>query len=203
MKNIFEVGFPKHKPVLIVGKGPTMDRIKEVDLSAYTTIALNHTCALFYPDYAHFIDLDAYLDCEHFLARTHTIIIMPFFPHIGEKPREGRSLEKVIKKEISLCRKSIEDKLLYYYLSTAPNPTDYPTVKVHHFSGEAIVRLLGLLGIKEIRTLGVDGGKEEASLFKHTRSRPPTYEPQMEWIHKTVKEFDINYKPLFRVGDSG
>lgn len=154
--------FKSDKPWLIVGKGPSFDMIGEVDLTQYNVIGLNHVIYKIDCLLGNVIDIDVLSKSEDKLKCLH--IVTPWYPHINFTPTR-KNISKFIGEP--WCDKV--DTCLWYNSSRARRfraPAGGPRVTVKCFNAVAAVNLLGSVGIKEVRTIGVDGGKEYSDSFK-------------------------------------
>jgi hypothetical protein len=96
----------------------------------------------------------------------------------------------------------MKDRVFGYNLSTAAQMinkkwNDSPIIWATFFSAEAVVNLLGNLGVKEIKTLGVDGGKGQSEKFKDLQKINKNGD-DADWkgIRKSMSKFGINYAPI-------
>lgn len=197
------------RPWLILGKGPTFSERERHDLRQFNTISLNHTVREMPVDVAHFIDLDALLACSECLDANAQWLLTPLYPHINMQP-SGRALSALVREHAVLRRFADRGRLVWYYhdLVTRPDlkrrypPDADPIVRVDAFSAEAVVGILGAMGVREVRTLGVDGGIHYASAFHDlngvTRlaNGQDSFDRQFVGIQQTAKEFAMDYGPL-------
>lgn len=185
---------------LICGKGPTFDRhteVKDID-TAYVTFGLNHVCRTRRMNVSHIIDANVLdeIDC---IPDRMEYLVMPWHPHFKfiatPKTLIELSSEKPVLQELAS-----KGRLLWYNLSSWPKPHDAsPVVKVGWFSAEAAVGLLAMSGVKQIRTLGIDGGNKYAEAFKDIspfRGGHTTFDHQNKPIEDTVKKYCLDYGPL-------
>lgn len=194
---------------LVVGKGKSLQRHKDADVLGYKIITLNDACNVVRPNIAHAIDIDA---IEKFSAKviqdTRVKLLTVAYPHEGEKP--GRHLSWYIPRCAALYIKHEQGNLYYYYHDRGANPSTYPTIRCTYFSGDTLIRLLAVLGVKHIRTLGFDGGDGRETLAHYFRkvmykrkkeNKIVNYSLQREVIDEIVKEYQIDYGriPLCRI----
>lgn len=185
MQHFLKIKWSKIKPWLVFGKGPSFERYKNFDLSKYNTLCMNATSTIIDCDVAHFIDYETYLRC--FNKCKGKKIIMPLHPHIKFKPRQ---------EPIHFP----SDRFIYYDLNTWPSLTTFPPViKARYFSSEAVFNILGLIGVKNIFSLGIDGGKRYAKNFndeKPLRNGQKTYSIQEKQLLNICKKNNIIWKKL-------
>ena len=158
---------------LIIGKGPTSDLLPKVDVSQFVTVTLNHACKLLHAGLAHFTDLEALDQCEQILSARNCNVCMPWHPHIGMKPACSTLLNFATPGNTvhrSVLSRSLGNGMLFSYNSTvaqklSKNPK-LSTVRVRYFSSVAVFNIVAAAGVKEIHTLGVDGGTKYGSAFQ-------------------------------------
>ena len=76
------------KPWLLLGKGPSYAKLKNVDASQFRLISLNHVVRERPVDIAHIIDLDVVHDCAHEIDANAGVLWMPAHPHVDCRPSE-------------------------------------------------------------------------------------------------------------------
>ena len=193
------------RPWLIVGKGPTFARRTEANLAHYNVIGLNHIVREIPVQLAHIIDIDVVGELGPAI-RNAGMVVMPLHPHVNfnatPRPLDAFFGEYPVLKELDR-----DGLLLWYNLSTWPHTArrESPIVAVKYFSAEAAVRLLAMAGVKKIRTLGIDGGSAYADEFKDIkpfRGGHTSFDLQWESIRATVKEFKIDFAPLFTLEEN-
>src|SRR5688500_16634873 len=81
MQAFFDLVLPRKK-WLILGKGPSFDRINQIRLDQYGLIGLNHVCQIMQVDFGHFIDIDCL--SAKFIENSKRIIC-PVRPHVNYK----------------------------------------------------------------------------------------------------------------------
>jgi hypothetical protein len=189
------------KPWLMFGKGPTFERHREVpDLDEkFLTVGLNHICRQRNVLLTNMIDANVLGEVAGIEGKTK-FIIMPWQPHVNFQPTK-KTLDKFVEESPVLQQMEKEERLLWYNCSTGNKPRpDSPGVGVSWFSAEAVVCMLAMAGVKVLRTLGVDGGNKYATSFKDIapfRGGHTTFDKQTEPIRATVKQFGVDYSPLF------
>lgn len=197
------------RPWLILGKGPTFAHRRHFDLDRFNLVSLNHVVREQRVDVAHFIDLDALVQCADALPANADWLMVPLYPHIDFRPSE-RSLQELVSDVPALQDFAKRKRLVWYYhdLVSRPDfkdrypPDASPIVRVDAFSAEAVVNVLAALSAKTVRTLGIDGGIHYAGAFHDlngvTRlaNGQESFDKQFIGINKTAKEFDMDYGPL-------
>ncbi len=68
---------------LILGKGPTSQRIHEFDLGHYRTLSLNHAIREVSVEVASVIDMDVITDCGEAIDKNAKFLLMPRYPHVN------------------------------------------------------------------------------------------------------------------------
>jgi hypothetical protein len=188
-------------PWLVLGKGPSLERRKEYDLSPYRTLSLNHVVRELPVDVAHAIDIDVVADCAEAIERNARVLLMPRHPHVRSRAT-ARPLEGFFAEFPLLEKLSREGRLVWYDLATgAPHPPS-PRIPLGYFSGEVAVSLLATLGARSIRTLGVDGGTAYSPSFRSIEGRTKfanrhtTFDLQWDGIAAAVRRHGVEFAPL-------
>lgn len=181
------------RPWLVLGKGPTAERVAEVDTSQYHILTLNHACMVATPTVAHFVDIEAYRDCAGRLESTiNPKVCLPWHPHVGNKAGKPCLTDYGIP----------ERRLLSYNSTTAgklPRMPGLPTVRLRFFSAVAAFNILGQAGVREVYSLGVDGGTEYAPAFDakdRLSNGRSSFDDQFGEIANAVKTHAMNWVKL-------
>src|SRR5207237_46044 len=146
------------RPWLIIGKGPSFSKAGTFDLKPYHIISLNHVVREMKVHVAHFADLDAFEDCSEAVLANAEWLLMPYRPHV--QFRAGpKSLAELTSSIPILGKLDRLNRLVWYNLSTAERFGNSPIIQAGVFGSEVVVNILALLGVKTIRTLGIDGGQ--------------------------------------------
>lgn len=189
---------------LILGKGPSYSQIKHVSINDYYTCSLNHVVREQPVDVAHIIDIDVVEDCKTAIVNNARFLIIPFFPHVNQKPTKASIYEFA---EQMPVLQSLRDqkRLIWYNLSTSRKQVNSsPVITAEFFSAEAALNILAACGIKTIRSLGVDGGKSYAPTYDDLKDKTlltntqPSFDRQFEQIAKTIRTKNIFYAPLHK-----
>jgi hypothetical protein len=128
-------------------------------------------------------------------------LVMPRVPHVGDKPGDRR-LEDWFEELPELWELERQGRLVWYNCSTARPLPGSPVVEVRHFSSEAAFGLLGLLGARVLRTLGVDGGRQYASAFDdlagttRLRNGQALFDRQFERLAAIAQAHGMDWRPL-------
>ena len=201
--NLFDwfPGFPRRSaPFLVLGKGPSFGLRRDYELSGFNLLSLNHVVREQSVDFAHIIDIDVVEDCSDCLLTNARWLIMPHVPHLSCRPTR-LSLTHFIQTIPVLERFADEGRLLSYPLWSARERKP-PSPVTGTFSGSVVVNLLGRLGVRKVRTLGVDGGVNysrtfvdltEKTLFKNDHT---SFDIQFSEIEKNVEEYHMSVRPL-------
>lgn len=188
--------FKSDKPWLIVGKGPSFDRIVEVDLSQYNVIGLNHVIYKIDCLLGSIIDVDVIQMSEDRPKCLH--IVTPWYPHINFKPTR-KSIAEFIGEP---CFDKVDTSLWYNSSRSSKDkaPIGGPIVTVKCFNAVAMVNLLGSVKVKEVMTIGVDGGKEYSRSFKKDTllsNGRESFDCQSIEFKKSKRNLGISVIPLF------
>lgn len=196
MRHFTTLQLKSDKPWLIVGKGPTYDKIHQLNLSDYYVFGLNHVCNFTKCHIGHCIDIDV---VSYEFVSGCEAVIMPWHPHYKFKSHPN-TLNDWLLKNGYLQFLDNEQRLLFYDLSTwKGKPKSTPIIITQFFSGEAAFGILAYLGIKEIYSIGIDGGKTYASEFDHLsplQNGQSNFDKQFKNIEKIIDKHKIRYKAL-------
>jgi hypothetical protein len=186
---------------LILGKGPSLARLPEFDVSSYARIALNHVVREQAVDVASAIDLDVVRDCGESIRQNARYLLMPRYPHVNFVATE-RNLESFFEEVPVLRTLSDEGRLVWYNLGTGQRVPGSPLIPNGVFSAEVIVKLLAIMGATTIRSLGVDGGTAYAAPFEDLENKTRlaaghgTFDAQFQGISFAIDEYGLDYGPL-------
>jgi hypothetical protein len=205
--------FPRHRPWLVLGKGPSLARLKPQDALQYSVMTLNHACLVARPDVASFVDWEACADCFPRLADASSYhgrpiaVCLPWHPHVRCRPTD-QTLDQFQPAVAGLDRGSawlsagIQGRLLAYNSTTAGRLPRHPhlaTVRVRHFGAVAAFNLLAKAGVREVASLGVDGGTEYDPRFDpkdRLANGHRTFDAQFAEINRTVKANKMTWRRL-------
>jgi len=188
----------QHKPWLLLGKGPSLDQQPLPDLAHYWRLALNHAVTRQPVHLASVVDLEVLQDCAHAIRQNAYYLLMPRHPHRDFRPTP-EPLEQHFKAYPLLSELDAQGRLLWYNFFNAPAHPSAPVVPRGRFSAQVMVNLLALLGVRQIRTLGVDGGLGYAKGFDvkhHLANRHSSFDVQWQGIAHTVHRYRIDYAPV-------
>ena len=193
---------PSDLPWLIIGKGPTFEKIKSIHLEEYQTIALNHTVTEVQCDIFHLIDLDVLEGIETEIANHANYILLPYFPHV-DNLSGTQSLNDLVVSHPFLSKMDAEGRLLWYNSSLAHrHHPDYPIVPVCFFSADAVVSLLATHGVKTIWSAGIDGGNAYNSHFSYLNNKSllsnqrESFDAQFVAIANSLEKHNAKLIPL-------
>jgi len=198
----FEAQVDKKRPWLILGKGPSFSKRNEFDVRQYYTLSLNHAVREQPVTVAHMIDYDVVDDCGESLLTNAEYLVLPWIPHINNRP--GRqNLEELAHNHTILGTLNKQGRLLWYNHSRARKVHgNSPVVRVKFFSAEGAINLLAGAGVRQIRSLGLDGGATYSSEFDDLKdktllaNRRTSFNRQFEEIARTIMTTGIDYAPL-------
>lgn len=190
------------RPWLMLGKGPSYTKLRNVDTSSYGLLSLNHVVRERPVDIAHIIDLDVVHSCADAIERNAGVLWMPAHPHIACKPTAKPLWDWC--DEVPLLRKlAAQGRLAWYNASSWKSPErSSPVVDVRFFSAEAALSALALCGAKIVRSLGIDGGCHYAPQFDDLKEETllsnghPSFDLQFEGFARTIRRTGVFYAPL-------
>jgi len=209
MKHVSELlsGKFKDKPWLIVGKGPSFSKIDDLKLDKFYTFGLNHVIKkLDALDIVHLIDFDVFESCAEDIYKKVKYLVMPINPHFGNKATEV-TIKDLVEKNETLKKLSDEKRLFWYnhlkkdhFLNDKNRERlNYENVEVKYFSAEVPFYLLGMFGIKEIYSVGIDGGSSYDNNFQTDTllaNGRTSFDIQFDEIANTIGKFDLIYSPI-------
>jgi hypothetical protein len=189
------------RPWLILGKGPSFARVREFDLAPYNLISLNHVVRELRVSVAHFADLEALEDCADSVVANCDWVLMPYRPHVKFRAAEQTLADLVLSVPV-LGKLERLNRLVWYNLSTSPPVSDSPIIQAGPFGSEVVVNILAELGVKVVRTLGIDGGRSYSSTFRDLAGRTllasgaTSYDLQFVGIQRTVEKHGLDFGRL-------
>jgi hypothetical protein len=198
---------------LVLGKGPSFELLPRFDVAPWRKLSLNHVVRELPVDVAHIIDLDVVEACAAALRTNAGILVMPWHPHEGGKPR-ATTLDEWTGRIAVLGELAASGRLFTYALATwpeedAPSPSSpsspsfpsSPRLPVY-FSSEAAISLLARAGARRIRSLGIDGGRSYGTSFSDLAgstllaNKWGSFDAQFAGIARTIMETGVDYAPL-------
>jgi hypothetical protein len=196
----------KNQKWLIIGKGPSFDLIKNINLSEYKTIGLNHIVKEQKVDLCHLIDFDVFEKCEKEIYENAKCLVLPINPHFYNKPR-NLTLVDLIKQNKTLKKLNKEGRLFWYNhlkknrLLTIKNIKRvlYKDIDVKYFSAEAALSILAQNNIKDVYSVGIDGGSSYSNNFSTETllaNGRSSFDAQFEEMVKTIKNYHVVYSPI-------
>lgn len=206
MKNFFdwfeENNIGPREPWLVLGKGPTYANRDQYDTEGFRILSLNHVVREQAVDVAHMIDYDVVDACGEALERNAEVLVMPWIPHVQNKPGKKKLTEWIEENRI-LSRMEEQGRLLWYNLRTGwEKRGESPVVGVWYFSFEAALNLLTTAGVRTVRSLGVDGGATYSGEFGDLQdktllsNKQQSFDIQFEEIAKIIHKTGVDYAPL-------
>lgn len=186
---------------LMYGKGPTFEQRHSFDLTPFSTLAINHTIRDTKSVVSAIIDIDVVEACADAIDENADYLLIPRFPHVNCH-RGAYPLESWFCKIPLLEKLDRQGRLVWYNLSVRRKVPGSPVVPPGKFSAEVITHLLALLGAREVRTCGVDGGDAYARSFddvaQATRlaNGQPDFNVQFEGISRAIRSSGIVFGPL-------
>lgn len=189
-------------PWLILGKGPTFSKKDSYDLRPFHVLSLNHVVREQSVRVAHIIDYHVVDDCADAIRRNAEVLVMPWRPHVKYRPGQ-RNLDELARTNPTLRLMNESGRLAYYNLiSTRETQGDSPVVRVKFFSAEAALNLLAQAGVRQVRSLGVDGGNTYSPKFDDLKDKTllsgghASFDLQFEGFAQTILTASVDYAPL-------
>jgi hypothetical protein len=190
------------RPWLMLGKGPSFRKHRNVDTTGFGVLGLNHVVRERPVDIAHAIDLDVVHECADAIARHAGVLWMPAHPHVDCRPSERPLWDWV--SEIPVLRMlAAQGRLAWYNATTSRRPVPGgPMVNVKFFSAEAALDALALCGVKTVRSLGIDGGTQYSAEFADLvdstllSNGQVSFDRQFEQLARIIQRTGVFYAPL-------
>lgn len=194
---------------LVVGKGPSFSGLARTDLDSFVTVGLNHTIRVFRSDYCHIMDMDVVLSLGELIGSQTGYLIMPEYPHVSyqlpglkgvfHKPG-AKNLQQWAEETPILAQLLEAGRLLQYRASSHGYSEAEEVVEAGSFSASTVISLLGNMGVKQVRTLGVDGGLDYSDGFKDLDTRleagQDSFDIQFQEMARTRHRYDMDLLPL-------
>lgn len=191
-----------HDPWLMLGKGPTFVKRRQYDLGSFHTLSLNHAVREQQVRVAHILDYDVIEDCGEALRNNAEVLVMPWRPHCNFVAG-AETLNDLAQKDRTLQILNEQGRLLWYNLCTARKKHgNSPVVHAEFFSAEAALDLLALAGVRQVRSLGIDGGREYSVEFEDLKSQTllacgqDSFDKQFKGFARTIRNTGVDYAPL-------
>lgn len=188
-------------PWLIIGRGPTLANIDQVDTSSYRSVALNQVARTRQCYAASIIDYDL-IPHEGWeeIAQNANYLLMPWRPHFNFNATD-KTLEHLLEENPTLRRLAEERRLIWYNFMGEPRE-DGLTVEPSSNSGGVLFNLVAQLGARTVHTIGVDGGLSYSPDLeaKTGKKNLPTGNPDYDWQFRTIArsswQYDVSFEPV-------
>ena len=186
---------------LILGKGPSFQRRDRYDLRPYTTIGINHVVREMRVDVMSAVNHEVVRDCADVLYENCRFLLMPRYPP-SIRGEIGPPLEALVREVPVLAAMAREGRLVWYNLETGPPVPGAPVIRNGLFSSAILFNLLGAMGVRRVRTLGVDGGTSYAASFADIAEKTklanglPSYDLQFRDMLTSTGRFRLRWTPL-------
>lgn len=191
------------RPWLMLGKGPSYAKLKNVDVSRFRLLSLNHVVREQPVEVAHVIDLDVVHDCADAIEANAEVLWMPAHPHVDCRP-SAKPLWEWAEEVPVLRRLAQAGRLAWYNASTWKKPEGgLPVVQVKFFSAEGALGAIAQVGGRVVRSLGVDGGSRYSAEFADLNDKTllanghQSFDRQFEGIAATLRSTGVFYAPLW------
>lgn len=186
------------RPWLMLGKGPSFARRHEFGLDQFNLLGLNNVASEQPVAVAHVLDIDVLSTLGDDLAERCEYLVMPRRPHVANVATE-RLLEDFFDEYPVLRELDSRGRLVWYNARTGAPVDDSPVIHVRHFSSEAALAILGEVGVKTVRTLGIDGGSTYSGEFSGLRpleNGRPAFDAQFRELEDIARRWGVDYDPL-------
>lgn len=124
--------------------------------------------------------------------------LLPYHPHIQYKPA-SKNLDKLVLDNDILDELDWNDQLYYFPLSTYKKAQPNPIIQAKFNCSEAAFNILAYKGVKNIVTVGIDGGQKYSSEFSYLKplqNGRHNFDEQFPELNKIIRKHKINYTRL-------
>ena len=181
------------RPWLLLGTGPTFDRRGELPIDGFLRLSLGHAVREQSVEVAHIPDVEALARCGAALQQNAQWLLMPRFPRRQGRSATAAPLESFFTSHPVLREFESRGRLVGYDLQSPGCPVlgSTPPIPMQSFGAEAALEVLGRLGAKIVRTLGIDGGRSYSQAFRdiHPRDSQPLEQPS----------YDVQFERFFAI----
>jgi hypothetical protein len=165
-------------------------------------MSLNHAVREQSVKVAHIIDLDVLDQCAEAITNKAEVLVLPWRPHVDFRP-SPLTLELLAQENETLRLLDEQGRLLWYNLhSSHDKQGDSPVIYAEFFSAEAGLDLLAHAGVRQIRSLGIDGGASYSPEFDDLKDTTllacghQTFDKQFKGFARTILRTGVDYAPL-------
>jgi hypothetical protein len=189
------------RPWLLLGKGPSFAKRADHDLASYNTMSLNHVVLEQDVDVAHILDWEVGEAVADALADRARLVLMPRHPNISFRP-SALPLEELLPYLPALQELDEQGRLVVYARAGVDDSAAGPHIRVQYFSAEAALDVIGHLGAREVRTLGIDGGTAYAQAFEQSTpasrlaNGQPSFDRQSRLLRETATRHRLRLSSL-------
>lgn len=180
---------------LIVGKGPSSNKLPDIDLRNFQRFTLNHACNVVEPTIAHFVDVDAFEQCQERMLASRCLVCMPWYPHVKFKAKDTPVVDYP-------WAKYLGDRLVSYNSTTASafaENTMLPRIRLRKFSAVAAFNIVVPYCPSQIYSIGIDGGMSYGVNFNpdtKLSNGQSSFDSQMPEIRRTINAAKIRWVKL-------
>lgn len=193
------------RPWLILGKGPSFRKFRNIDANAFNVLALNHVARDVRCDIALMMDFDVWEHAGEHIAANAGFVAMPWHPHRQNRPSET-TLADLAAADPRLAALAAQNRLITFNAETGrllSRVGDEPITEIKFFSAEAALNLLADNGARVIRTLGIDGGTQYSDDFRDLNDKTllangqVSFDRQFERFSRTLRRHrGLTFGPL-------
>jgi len=173
MKRVAEIeSLVAGRSVLVLGKGPSLSaEAFERYRPGACVFGINQTVRTFECDVAFFIDIEPFQESKAELINSKTAVILPWHPN---RRTWRRGLSRPMHESLSdLCGEDdvlralqAQGRLYYFHTFFEDRRATDNVFEPNLISLSALLQILAGIGVREVRTLGVDGGSGHSTALK-------------------------------------
>jgi len=189
IQHIEELPLLKDKQLLAVGKGPSSSRWKPEYLNAFNVVGSNHAAAVFNTPISHFTDYEMFQDQT---KHSQFVICSAFMNY---QCRTVKDLTSLVQEDREMGRLYKEKRLFSYDIITpdgfSTNLFQKNQLLFKYAFGVLIIQVAQSLKMKQLFTLGIDGGTQYHSDFEATKGNGMFLDEQLDLMKKLSEGVEI------------
>jgi len=179
------------RPWLVAGTGPSLDGWRQQLRDDYRVMAIHKAALVTDPDVVVAMDWNP---LKYVLERVipKRVIVDTGIQHIYW-PR--LSISEAVDRHL---RELYDTNLYVFRTHNQPDcdPEAGPGIKMRHASGEVAIDILGHLGVREVTTIGIDGGGSHAKAMNEPEADGDPYGPHMNYVLEAFKRHGMIWKRI-------
>lgn len=179
------------RPWLVAGTGPSLDGWNADDREAFRVMAIHKAALVTDPDVVVAMDWNPLKAVLAKMTPRRAIVEVDiqriYYPRFGLAEALDKHLQELY------------DSDLYVFRTHNHTDSDVeagPGIQIRHCTGEAAFDILGHLGVKEVYSIGIDGGPKHAQAMNEPVAPNDPYAPQEQNLLDIVKRHGMTWNRL-------